>query len=203
MLFRFVTLFNLQGARRYTSAGFHFTTSFSLCQVLFQSFEKTFSKHCHPQLTLCFCVVRSLAATYLSYHIVFALSRTFFKFFENLFALESSSSVVRSVGAQGFWPVAQALAYTIKISFICQHLFSFFQGFFRVFLTPSITVLNMLSHSIQDTRYAILVFISFDSSLTRQSIPIKRLGSGSLSIPIYHLYILYKAGSTTPIGQPG
>ena len=82
----FVTLFNLQGARRSLAAGVYFTISFSSCQALFSSFLKLFQRLFKrgpirltprpPSRTTC-----------LYYHLFLVLSSTFFKSFSICFVL--------------------------------------------------------------------------------------------------------------------
>ena len=100
----FVTLFNLQGARR-SSAGFNFTTLKLVCQELFQilfnlflrgplafqrrflilahliRFVKNFFRVFSSSFVLSSAVLcaRRLSATLICYHIFLALSRTFFE----------------------------------------------------------------------------------------------------------------------------
>ena len=88
--------------------------------------------------------------TRLGYHIQFALSRAFFKFFQTFFELLTCEPF----GPLRFRPVLpcrRALAYISKTVPVCQHLFSFFSSFFplsfpRPYLRPYVPFLpqNML-----------------------------------------------------------
>ena len=81
--FRFVTLFNLQGTRRFRRNIWYYTKSTSVCQVLFSSFLKNFC--------FIFCLTAVHATAWLDYHTSPHLSTPFFKFFEIfLYLLEVS-----------------------------------------------------------------------------------------------------------------
>ena len=113
----FITLFNLQGARRLAQLGY-LTTSQNLCQELFSSFFELFQalsfrdsiQLYRASLRL---ARRSRRATFVVYHLPSGLSRTFFRFF-NLF----SSSFVQAVCSGA---LSQALGYLNTLCRHCQH----------------------------------------------------------------------------------
>ena len=76
--------------------------------------------------------------TRLGYHIQFALSRAFFKFFQTFFELLTCEPF----GPLRFRPVLpcrRALAYISKTIPVCQHLVSFFSSFFSTFFSTPIS----------------------------------------------------------------
>ena len=86
----FITLFNLQGARRPAKLRYDIM-SFSFCQALFSSFFKLF-QHLHPQgfFDLSYPNLvepgRALSSARSSYHSFFHLSSTFFRFLKSFSA---------------------------------------------------------------------------------------------------------------------
>ena len=117
------TLFNLQGTRRFP-AGFYFTSSSFVCQVLFR-FHRSFFQPLklrtqRPQLS--FEALRLSATAYLLYQLVAHLSSTFFRSFRGfqtppLCFLYFSEAFHRP-------PLSRRPDYCITLSLVCQVLFS-------------------------------------------------------------------------------
>ena len=111
----FITLFNLQGARRPAKLRYDIM-SFSFCQALFSSFFELFQR-LHPQEPFDLLPPnlvepgRALSSARLSYHSALRLSSTFFRFFKSFSALDLLLSL-RSA-------LSQALGYLTKAAVFC------------------------------------------------------------------------------------
>ena len=134
----FVTLFNLQGAHRanLSQRVLMITHRFRFVKNFFQVFSNFFELF-HSPLFRGYLAPAS-QPTRLGYHIQFALSRAFFKFFQTFFELLTCEPF----GPLRFrlvLPCRRALAYISKTVPVCQHLFSFFSSFFPTFFSTPIS----------------------------------------------------------------
>ena len=110
----FITLFNLQGARRPAKLRYDIM-SFSFCQALFSSFFELF-QCLHPQEPFDLLPPnlvepgRALSSARLSYHLFFHLSSTFFRLSKSF----SAPTVLN------LWPaLSQALGYLTRAAVFC------------------------------------------------------------------------------------
>ena len=122
----FVTLFNLQGARRSLAAGVYFTISFLACQALFSSFLKLFQPLSQEE-TFRLTPRPPLRTTCLYYQLSLALSSAFLNLFGTDFSLDK-------LEASGALACRKRFAIIADFSFLVNHFFPFFPSFFQSFL---------------------------------------------------------------------
>ena len=128
--FVFVTLFNLQGARRSLAAGVYFTISFRPCQALFQVFHNFFEALAGPNLQAQLPGRPRGRPVYIT-----TASSLCQVLFSNLFRFVSALYAAR----RGRTCFPQALSYHSKLFLPCQSLFSDFSVFFSGFSPAAIS----------------------------------------------------------------